>query len=122
MDHGTSKWEPSLVDIAWAMNRTYVESIGCTPWELVFRNKMCPLHQLDVNERKEILGVPCEEGGFLTEASLQEGNPVEPTEEVTDRFMALDRKKDTALRSTPAVSSDPSIGIAGPVSQQDLPI
>jgi hypothetical protein len=65
MDHGTSKWEPSLVDIAWAMNRSYVECIGCTPWELVFRNKMCPLHELDVNERKEILGVPCEEGGVL---------------------------------------------------------
>jgi hypothetical protein len=93
MDHGTSKWEPSLVDIAWALNHTYVESIGCTPWELVFRNNMCPLHQLDVNERKEILGVPCEEGGFLTEASLQEGNPIEPTEEVTDRFTALDRKR-----------------------------
>jgi hypothetical protein len=52
------------------MTRTSVKSIGCTLWELVFRNKMCPLHQLDVNERKEILGVPCEEGGFLTEASL----------------------------------------------------
>jgi hypothetical protein len=47
---------------------------------------------------------------------------VEPTEEVIDRFMALDRKKDTAPRSTPAISSDILIGIAGPVSQQNLPI
>jgi hypothetical protein len=75
-----------------------------------------------VNKKKEILGVLCKEGGFLTEASLQEGNPVEPTEEVTDRFMALDRKKDTTPRSTLAISSDTSIGIAGPVSQQNLPI
>jgi hypothetical protein len=60
-------------------------------------------------ERKEILGVPCEEGGFLTEASLQEGNPVEPTEEVTDRFMALDRKTDTAPLSTEPTSQFPSV-------------
>jgi hypothetical protein len=75
-----------------------------------------------VNERKEILGVLCKEGGFLTEASLQEGNPIEPTEEVIDRFIALDRKKDTALRSTLAISSDILIGIARLVSQQNLPI
>jgi hypothetical protein len=63
-----------------------------------------------------------EEGEFLTEASLREGNPVEPTEEVTDQFMAFDRKKDTTPRSTPAILSDTSIGIAGPVTQQNLPI
>jgi hypothetical protein len=61
-------------------------------------------------------------GGCLTEASLQERHPVEPTGEVTDRFITLNRKKDTAPRSTPAISSDISIGIAGPVSQQNLPI
>ena len=53
------------------MNRQYVESIGCAPYELVFRQKLRPLKQLTDDERKAEPGVLTEEGGVITEADIE---------------------------------------------------
>jgi hypothetical protein len=132
-DHGTSKWEPALTEIAWAMNRQYVESIGCAPYELVFRQKLRPLKQLIDDERKAELGVLTEKGGVITEVDIEAevggttlgvtlGSPSTPDiptlsepkaqfgiptlkTHQNDAISILDRPRQTASKNTPREST-----------------
>lgn len=142
-DQGTSKWEPALTEIARALNRQYVESIGCAPYELVFRQKLRPLKQLTDDERKAELGVPTEEGGVITEADIEAEvggtalgvtlgspsspdipTPSEPKAQLgiptlkthqNDAISIPDRPRRTASKNTPRESTKEVLG----VPQQD---
>ena len=69
-ENGSSHWKQALPEICMQMNGQYHSTIGCRPWEVVFRNRKPPVW-LTAEERHNEEGVHCEDGGIITEESLQ---------------------------------------------------
>lgn len=68
---GQSNWASFLPQIAMAMNKSIHSTLGCCPWEVVFLilNRKPPVW-LPLSEARKESGVPCENGGLITEETL----------------------------------------------------
>lgn len=57
-----------------------------SPWEIVFRSKKLVNNWLPLAERQAAIGVPCEEGGYITEADLDH----EIQDQLFEEFLDID--------------------------------
>ena len=84
-ENGSTHWKQGLPEICMQMNGQYHSTIGCRPWEVVFRNRKPPTW-LNAEERRNTVGVQCEDGGIITEESLQ----AELDDQILHEFLNVD--------------------------------
>jgi hypothetical protein len=71
MDHRSTQWADGLVEITWAINGQVHSTTGKMPWEIVFQAKKLVNNWLPLAEQQAAIRVPCENGGYITEADLK---------------------------------------------------
>jgi hypothetical protein len=107
-ENGSMLWEHALPEVTMQMNSQYHSSIGCTPYEVIFRQKRPLYGWLDPQERRSVPGVLCEgDNQYIRESDLQEDIDMQLLQEVT---ASTDIPVDPALQNnTGSITQDPVI-------------
>ena len=110
MDHRSTEWKDGLLEVVLAMNTQIHSTIGCSPAELLFRERSSYIDWLNSQTRKDLsIGIEQEDPtmGPIFESELQLEFESE-TEALIDPRL---RQQEPELNYEPSPSSEPDLRI-----------